>query len=86
MLRKIARFQRRAYQFWLLGMLLSLSSSVASLTKLRADSRRFALSNELARREANKGEKTPEDRVQEEEERRAKGRAMLAYVGIADHV
>jgi len=51
-------------------------STGASLVKLRADGRRFALSNIVAKREA--GEKTAEDRVREEEERREKGRALLA--------
>lgn len=67
-------------RFWLSGIALSLVSGGASLVKLRADSRRFALSNEVARRDASKSEKTPEDRVREEEERREKGRGLLACV------
>lgn len=61
---------------WLTGIALSLVSSSASLVKLRADARRFALSNDIARRETG-SEKSSEDRVREEEERREKGRALL---------
>ena len=64
-------------QSWLIGISLSLVSSSASLVKLRADSRRFALNLEMARKEGQ-AEKTPEDRVREEEERREKGRGLLA--------
>ncbi|ORY34047.1 peroxisomal biogenesis factor 11 [Naematelia encephala] len=71
---KISRVQNISMRFWLAGLFLSLVSSSASLVKLRADSRRFALSLEMARRE----EKTPEDRVREEEDRREKGRGLLA--------
>jgi len=62
---------------WFTGIALSLLSSSASLVKLRADGRRFALNNEMARRETG-SEKMPEDRVREEGERREKGRALLA--------
>lgn len=68
-------------RLWMTSIALSLVSSVASMIKLRADSRRFALSSEVARRDANKGEKMPEDRIRDEEDRREKGRALLAYVG-----
>ena len=69
---------------WFAGITLSLVSSSASLVKLRADGRRFALSSTIARREGQ--EKTPEDRVREEEERREKGRALLACVSVLQPV
>ena len=65
-------------KFWFSGIVLSLVSSSASLVKLRADGRRFALSNEIARRETG-SEKSSEDRIRDDEERRGKGRALLAY-------
>ncbi|ORX36698.1 peroxisomal biogenesis factor 11 [Kockovaella imperatae] len=75
---KIARLQRISYKCWLTGIFLSLVSTVASLAKLRADGKRFALSNKIARREAATSEKTPEEKARDEEERRQKGRALLA--------
>ncbi|RXK35407.1 hypothetical protein M231_07351 [Tremella mesenterica] len=75
---QIDKYQRMAFKFWLSGLILSLASSTASMVKLRADSRRFALSNEMARRDMSKAERTPEERARDEEERRSKGRAMLA--------
>jgi peroxin-11B len=75
---KLARFQKLSFQFWLFGILSSLTSTTSSLVKLRADSRRFALSTEMARREAAGEGKTGEDRTRAEEERREKGRALLA--------
>ena len=80
---RIARLNRVAFKCWLSGITLSLISTISSLAKLRADGRRFALANSVARREYN--EKTPEDRVREEEERREKGRALLAYVPLHLH-
>lgn len=76
---KMARLQRLTFQFWLFGILSSLVSGTASMVKLRADSRRFMLSAEMARREAYTGgsEKSPEVRAREEEERREKGRGLL---------
>jgi len=67
---------------WFNGIALSLVSSSASLVKLRADGRRFALSNDMARRETG-SEKSSEERVRDEEERREKGRALLAYVAFS---
>jgi peroxin-11B len=49
--------------------------------KLRADGRRFALSQAAARKENN--EKSPEEKVRAEEERREKGRALLASVTLS---
>jgi peroxin-11B len=63
---------------WLIGIILSIGSSASSLVKLRADGRRFALTQAAARKENS--EKTPEEKVRAEEERREKGRALLAYV------
>ena len=89
MTRRIAKISRISQQAWLIGILSSLLSSGASLVKLRADSRRYMLSREVARREAaspgsgssgEAEEKTREDRVREEEERRERGRALLSYV------
>ena len=74
--RRLTRLNRVTFKFWLIAISLSFVSTGASLVKLRADGRRFALSNIVAKREA--GEKTAEDRVREEEERREKGRALLA--------
>jgi peroxin-11B len=68
---------------WLFGILLSLASSSASLVKLRADGRRFALSNEMARREARNDEKDPAERARDADERREKGRALLASVTVS---
>jgi peroxin-11B len=65
---------------WLFGIALSLFSSSASLVKLRADGRRFALSQEMAKREARNEEKDPAQRASENDERREKGRALLALV------
>lgn len=65
---------------WLFGITVSLISSSASLVKLRADGRRFALSNEMARREGRSEEKGPDERAREAEERREKGRALLSCV------
>jgi hypothetical protein len=63
---------------WLIGIILSIGSSSASLVKLRADGRRFALTQAAARKE--NAEKSPEEKVRAEEERREKGRALLAWV------
>ena len=68
-------------RFWFSGIGLSLISSSASLVKLRADGPRFALSNEIARRETG-SEKSSEEKVREDEERRGKGRALLAYASF----
>jgi peroxin-11B len=65
-----------SFKFWLAGISLSLASTIASLSKLRADGRRFALSNQIAKKESQ-SEKTPEDRTRAEVERREKGRALL---------
>ncbi|WWD17340.1 hypothetical protein CI109_101781 [Kwoniella shandongensis] len=73
---KLARFQRLTFKFWLAGIISSLISSSASLVRLRADSRRFALSAEVARREAKEG-KAPEELAREEIARRERGRALL---------
>jgi peroxin-11B len=73
---RLTRLNRLAFKCWLTGISLSLISTGSSLVKLRADGRRFALANSVARREYQ--EKSPEDRVREEEERREKGRALLA--------
>ncbi|WVQ82387.1 hypothetical protein IAT38_004515 [Cryptococcus sp. DSM 104549] len=72
-----ARFQRYMYRSWFTGILLSLLSSSASLVKLRADSRRFALGAEIAKRESG-DEKSAEDSAREATERRERGRALLA--------
>ncbi|WVR06994.1 hypothetical protein IAU60_004032 [Kwoniella sp. DSM 27419] len=74
---KLARFQRLTFKCWLAGIVCSLISSSSSLVKLRADSRRFALSAEVARREGKEG-KGPDELAQAETERREKGRALLA--------
>ncbi|CAD6572398.1 MAG: Peroxisomal membrane protein PMP27, partial [Tremellales sp. Tagirdzhanova-0007] len=74
---KLKRIQDISMKFWFSGIVLSLVSSSASLVKLRADGRRFALSNEIARRETG-SEKSSEDRIRDDEERRGKGRALLA--------
>ncbi|ODO08843.1 hypothetical protein L198_00576 [Cryptococcus wingfieldii CBS 7118] len=52
---KTDRIQRLMYKFWFAGVLSSLISSIASLLRLRADSRRFALSTEVAKREEKEG-------------------------------
>lgn len=75
--RRLARIQRLSQKAWLFGILSSLVSSSASLVKLRADSRRYMLSREVARKDAASGEKSKEDRVKDEEERRERGRALL---------
>lgn len=62
-------------QAWIIGLTLSLISSSASLVNLRAQSRRFALRADIAR----KDEKGP-DAAADEAERRKQGRALLAYV------
>ncbi|WWC89385.1 uncharacterized protein L201_004308 [Kwoniella dendrophila CBS 6074] len=72
---QLQRYQRLAFKFWLSGIILSLISSSASIMKLRADSKRFSISNEVARRES--GEKGPDERLREESERRERGRALL---------
>ena len=72
---QITQWQRRGQKFWFTAILLSFVSTFASLVKLRADGRRFALAASVARREAS--EKAPDDRAREEEERREKGRALL---------
>ncbi|KAL7421791.1 Peroxisomal membrane protein PMP27 [Cryptotrichosporon argae] len=73
---KLERLNRVSMKFWLFGIALSLVSSSASMVKLRADSRRFALSAEVARREGR--EKGPEEAAAAEGERRERGRALLA--------
>jgi peroxin-11B len=67
---------------WLFGILFSIGSTTSSLVKLRADGRRFALTRAAARKEGS--EKTPEEKVRDEEERREKGRALLAYVHLPE--
>jgi peroxin-11B len=76
--RRLAAIQRISMRCWLIGIILSIGSSSASLVKLRADGRRFALTQAAARKE--NAEKSPEEKVRAEEERREKGRALLAYV------
>ncbi|WRT66301.1 uncharacterized protein IL334_003255 [Kwoniella shivajii] len=73
---QLDRFQRLTFKFWLSGIICSLISSSASIVKLRADSRRFALNADIAKRES--GEKGPDDRAREDAERRERGRALLA--------
>jgi peroxin-11B len=79
-LSRLVAIQRISMRCWLIGILLSIGSSASSLVKLRADGRRFALTQVAARKENS--EKTPEEKVRAEEERREKGRALLAYVQI----
>lgn len=79
--RRLLALQRISMRCWLFGILFSIGSSTSSLVKLRADGRRFALTGAAARKEFS--EKTPEEKVRQEEERREKGRAMLAYVFLA---
>jgi len=67
---------RISLKSWILGIVLSLISSTASLVNLRAQSRRFALQAEVARREVK--EKGPDAAAAEEAERRKQGRALLA--------
>jgi hypothetical protein len=74
--RRLAAIQRISMRCWLIGIILSIGSSSASLVKLRADGRRFALTQAAARKE--NAEKSPEEKVRAEEERREKGRALLA--------
>lgn len=74
--RRLAAVQRISMRCWLIGIILSIGSSSASLVKLRADGRRFALTQAAARKENT--EKSPEEKVRAEEERREKGRALLA--------
>ncbi|WVQ99336.1 hypothetical protein IAU59_006469 [Kwoniella sp. CBS 9459] len=74
---QLARFQRLTFKCWLAGIICSLISSSSSLVKLRADSRRFALSADIARRESKEG-KGPDQVAREESERRERGRALLA--------
>jgi len=76
--RRLAAIQRISMRCWLIGIVLSIGSSSASLVKLRADGRRFALTQAAARKENT--EKSPEEKVRAEEERREKGRALLACV------
>ncbi|KAK4687863.1 hypothetical protein P7C73_g2258, partial [Tremellales sp. Uapishka_1] len=68
---RLAKLSRLSNKLWISGIFLSLISTTSSLIKLRSDSRRFALSAQIARRE---GEKRPED----EAERRERGRALLS--------
>ena len=75
-IRRLAAIQRISMRCWLIGIILSIGSSSASLVKLRADGRRFALTQAAARKE--NAEKSPEEKVRAEEERREKGRALLA--------
>ncbi|WVQ72567.1 hypothetical protein IAR50_002125 [Cryptococcus sp. DSM 104548] len=74
---KTDRIQRLMYKFWFAGVLSSLISSIASLVRLRADSRRFALSTEVAKREDKEG-KDSETAAKDASERRERGRALLA--------
>ena len=74
--RRLVAIQRISQRCWLIGILLSIGSSASSLVKLRADGRRFALTQAAARKENT--EKSPEEKVRAEEERREKGRALLA--------
>jgi peroxin-11B len=50
--------------------------TTSRLAAIRADGRRFALTQAAARKE--NAEKSPEEKVRAEEERREKGRALLA--------
>lgn len=72
---KAAKVAKTSMQAWIIGLTLSLISSSASLVNLRAQSRRFALRADIAR----KDEKGP-DAAADEAERRKQGRALLAYV------
>ncbi|ODO08094.1 hypothetical protein I350_03677 [Cryptococcus amylolentus CBS 6273] len=74
---KTDRIQRLMYKFWFAGVLSSLVSSIASLLRLRADSRRFALSTEVAKREEKEG-KDLEAASKDASDRRERGRALLA--------
>ena len=72
---KFAKVTRVSMKAWIFGIILSLISSSASLVNLRAQSRRFAIHADAARRES---EKSPEDVAADEAERRKQGRALLA--------
>jgi peroxin-11B len=72
---KFARVNRISSKAWIIGIILSLVSSSASLVNLRAQSRRFALQAEVSRREGR--EKGPEAAEADAAERRKQGRALL---------
>lgn len=71
----MAKLNRVSAKAWFYGIVLSLISSTASLVNLRAQSRRFALNSDAARRQDS--EKS--DVAAEEAERRKQGRALLSY-------
>ncbi|OWZ60220.1 hypothetical protein J007_00228 [Cryptococcus neoformans] len=71
------RYVRLMYKFWFAGIVCSLVSSSASLVRLRADSRRFALSSQVAKEEEREG-KSSEEAARQMAERRERGRALLA--------
>lgn len=73
------RYVRLMYKFWFAGIVCSLVSSSASLVRLRADSRRFALSSQVAKEEEREG-KSSEEAARQMAERRERGRALLACV------
>ncbi|WVN88281.1 uncharacterized protein L203_103485 [Cryptococcus depauperatus CBS 7841] len=72
-----AKYQRLMYKFWFAGIMCSLISSSASLIRLRADSKRFALSAEIAKR-GEKEAQDPQEVAHQIAERRERGRALLA--------
>lgn len=76
---RLAHLVALSNKCWLAGISLSLVSSTASLVSLRAESRRLALSSEIARREGSEKE-GPDSATASVEERRAKGRAMIQCV------
>ncbi|KAL0250572.1 hypothetical protein I308_102754 [Cryptococcus tetragattii IND107] len=70
------RYVRIMYKFWLAGIVCSLVSSSASLVRLRADSRRFALSSQVAKEEEKDG-RSGEEAARQMSERRERGKALL---------
>lgn len=79
-LSRLTRLVALSNKCWLAGITLSLVSSTASLVSLRAEARRLALAAEIARREQSNEKEGPASVTVTEEERRAKGRAMIAFV------
>lgn len=73
------RYVRIMYKFWLAGIVCSLVSSSASLVRLRADSRRFALSSQVAKEEEKDG-RSGEEAARQMSERRERGKALLECV------
>lgn len=76
---RFAKISKVSQRFWLSGICFSLLSSVSALARLRAEGRRLALSRSVEGYDLGVGS-SEKGGPQAEDERKARGMAMLKYV------